>query len=121
MLEILEETTGDLVAFRLSGKHLHDESHKLALMIDARIQAHGYARCFVEIAETHGVELSALKEGLRFDLQHAKLIKRCAVVGDLAWERWLVRLLELFFRNAEIRFFASDDRAAGLDWVRGDD
>lgn len=120
MLEILDETSGDLVAFRISGKHIHDESHKLAGMIDARIALHGHACCFVEITDTAGVTLSALKEGLEFDLEHGNQIERVAVVGDHAWERWLVRLLGLFFRNAEVRFFGSADRAAALDWARGD-
>lgn len=120
MLEILDETAGDLVAFRISGQHLHDESHQLAAMIDARVAKHGHSNCFVEIGDTKGVELSALKEGLEFDLQHAHKIERCAVVGDKAWERWLVRLLALFFRDAEVRFFKAQDRAAALAWARGE-
>ena len=119
MLQILDETSDDLVAFRVTGRHIHDESHKLAAMIDARIARYGHANCFVEIVDTQGVELSALKEGLEFDMRHGHQIRRCAVVGDHAWERWLVRLLGLFFRNAEIRFFSSSDRAAALDWARG--
>lgn len=120
MLEILDETSGDLVAFRVSGRHIHDESHKLAHMIDARIAKYGHARCFVEISNTTGVALSALREGLEFDLQHGKQIERCAVVGDHAWEGWLVRLLGLFFGNAEVRFFGAADRAAALEWARAD-
>jgi hypothetical protein len=120
MLEILDETAEGLVALRISGRHIHDESHKLAAMIDARIMRFGRANCFVEIVDTKGVALSALKEGLEFDLQHGHQIGRCAVVGDSAWERWLVRLLGLFFQNAEVRFFGPEDRQAALDWARGD-
>jgi hypothetical protein len=119
MLEILEETSGDMVAFRVSGKHIHDESHKLAGMIDARISKHGHVNCFVEIMDTKGIALSALKEGLEFDMEHGTQIERCGVVGDQAWERWLVRLLGLFFRSAEIKFYDPSERAAALDWVRG--
>ena len=118
MLEILDETSDDLVAFRVSGKHIHDESHKLAGLIDARIARYGHVNCFVEIIDTHGVALSALKEGLDFDLEHGHQIRRCAVVGDHAWERWLVRILGLFFRNAQVRFFPEAERATALEWVR---
>lgn len=118
MLEILPETTDDIVAFRVSGTHIHDESHKLAGLIDARIARYGHARCFVEIGDSHGVALSALKEGLDFDLEHGHQIERCAVVGEHAWERWLVKLLGLFFRKAELRFFPAEERAAALAWVR---
>lgn len=118
MLEILPETTDDVVAFRVSGKHIHDESHKLAGLIDARIAKYGHARCLVEIAETKGIALSAIREGLSFDLEHGKQIERCAVIGDHAWERWLTRLLGLFFGNAELRFFPSAERTAALEWIR---
>jgi hypothetical protein len=120
MLEILDETSGDLVAFRVTGKHIHDESHQLAAMIDARIKRHGHARCFVEITDTEGVALSALREGLQFDLRHGAEIERCAIVGDHAWSRWLVGLLELFFRKAEVRFFPVEERDAALEWARAD-
>jgi hypothetical protein len=120
MLEILEDTAGDLVAFRISGKHIHDESHKLAGMIDARIAKYGHVDCLVEIVGTEGVTLSALREGLDFDMKHGHQIRRCAVVGDHAWERWLVKLLGLFFGKAHVQFFGSADRADALAWARGD-
>ena len=62
--------------------------------------------------------LGALREGLGFDLEHGKQIERCAVLGDAAWERWLVGTLRLFFRNSEVRLFPPTDRAAALDWLR---
>ena len=119
MLEILDETSDDLVAFRVSGKHIHDESHKLAGLIDARIAKYGHADCFVEITDTHGIALSALKEGLEFDMKYGHQIRRCAVVGDHTWERWLVRMLGLFFGKAHVKFFGVDERAAAFDWARG--
>jgi len=119
MLKILDETSDDLVALEISGKHLHDDSHAIADLINARIARFGHARAFLEITDTHGVALSALKEGLDFDLEHGKQIERCAVVGEHAWERWLVGVLRLFFRNAEVRFFPSGERDAALEWVRG--
>lgn len=120
MLEILEETSDKLLACRLQGKHIYEESHKLAGMIDARVAKYGHARCLVEIVGLEGVELRALLEGLEFDLQHTHQIERCAIVGDQPWERWLTRLLKLFFRGAELRFFPLDQRDAALEWVRAD-
>ncbi len=119
MLEILDETADELVAFRVSGKLLHDETHKIADMVDARIEAYGHARCFVEIDHSEGCELSALKEGIEFDLKHGNQIQRCAVIADQVWERWLIEVLSLFFRDADVRFFGAGDRVAALEWVRG--
>jgi hypothetical protein len=117
MLEVLDETAGDVVALRITGKHIHGESHKLAGMIDARIATYGHARCFIEITETDGVELSALKEDLQFELEHGDQIRRCAVVGEHSWERWLVRILSLYFRSADIQFFPENDRGRALEWL----
>lgn len=118
MIEISDETAGDLFAFRISGKILQSEAHKVANMVEARIEAHGYVRCLAEITDLTGAEFGALEEELEFDLHHAKEIKRCAIVGDREWERWLVKVVGPFFRNADVRFFEAGERAAALDWVR---
>jgi hypothetical protein len=118
MLDILDETSGNVLAVRLSGKHLHTDAHELADIIDARIEKYGAARCLIEIADVEGVELSAVIEGVEFDLHHAHTIERCAIVGHEDWERWLTRILQLFFRNATLRYFSQAERDAAVAWVR---
>lgn len=118
MLEILEETAADVLAVRVSGKHLQTDAHELANLLDARIAKYGAARCLVEIGDLEGAEAGAVREGLSFDLHHASTIERCAVVGERAWERWLTALLGLFFRGAELRFFEAASRDEAVAWVR---
>jgi SpoIIAA-like len=118
MLEILDETSGVVLAVRVKGKHLREESHKLAALLDARIAKYGGVRCLVEIVHPEGAELGALSEGLDFDLHHTTQVERTAIVGDRAWESWLSKLLGLFFRNAQIRFFEASQRERALEWIR---
>ena len=118
MLEILDETAGDLVAFRIKGRYLQDDAHKLVDILDARIEHSGHVRCLAELQDMHGVDLGSVREELGFDMKHGSQIERCAVVGDAPWERWLVTTLGLFFRKAEMRFFSADQRDAALAWVQ---
>ena len=118
MLEILEETAGDLVAFRIQGRYLQDAAHKLMDMLDARIEHSGHARCLAELQDMHGVDLGVVREELDFGMKHGNQIERCAVLGDMPWERWLVATFGLFFRKAEVRFFSPDQRHAALTGVR---
>jgi hypothetical protein len=120
MLDILGETSGNVLAVRLSGKHLHTDAHELADVIEARIAKYGAARCLIEISDVEGVQLGALVEGLEFDLQHVHTIERCAVVGHADWERWLTSALKLFFRNAKLRYFEQAERDAAVAWIRAE-
>ena len=121
MLEILDETTGDLVAFRIKGRYLQDDAHTLADMLDARIEHSGHVRCLAELQDMHGVDLGSVREELRFDTKHGNQIERCAILGDAEWERWLVAACGFFFRKAQVRFFSPDERAVALEWVRETD
>lgn len=118
MLEILEETAGDLVAFRIQGRYLHEDAHKLVEMLDARIEHSGHVRCLAEVQDMHGVDLGALREELGFEMKHGRQIERCAIIGSPDWERWLVKTLSLFFREAEVRFFSTEQRDAAFAWVQ---
>jgi hypothetical protein len=118
MLEILEETAGDLVAFRIKGRYLQEDAHKLVEILDARIEHSGHVRCLAELQDMHGVDFGSVREELGFDLKHGNQIERCAVVGNAPWERWLVTTFGLIFRKAETRLFLPDQRDAALAWVR---
>ena len=57
MIEILEQSTGNVVAMRLNGKLLHRDYQELVPLVEKRIEEHGGVRCFIEMNEFHGIEL----------------------------------------------------------------
>jgi hypothetical protein len=117
MIEILEQSTKNVVAMRLSGKILHRDYQELIPVVEKRIEEHGGVRCFVEMTEFHGVELRALWDEIKFDVRHAWQIERCAVVGDRAWQAWMTKLAKPIFLKADMRFYEIAERDKAWDWI----
>ncbi len=119
MIEILDRSTGNVFAMRLSGKVLHRDYQQFVPMLEKLIEEHGSIRCFFEMTEFHGIELRALWDEIKFDVRHAWQIERCAVVGDRAWESWMTKLSRPIFARAEIRFYDIAERDKAWEWING--
>ena len=117
MIEILDQSTGNLFAMRLSGRLLHRDYQQFVPTLERLIKTHGSVRCFIEMTEFHGIEFRALWDEIKFDARHARQIERCAVVGDRAWERWMTNLSRLIFFHAEIRFYDIAEREKAWEWI----
>lgn len=64
-----------------------------------------------------GWDVSGLWRDLKFDIRHKDQFGRIAVVGDKKWEEWGIKLFDPLFR-ADMKFFAQDQSAAAVLWVR---
>jgi hypothetical protein len=117
MIEILDQSTENVFAMRLSGKLLHRDYQQFVPMLEKRMEEHGSVHCFIEMTDFHGIELRALWDEIKFDIRHARHIERCAVVGDRAWESWMTKLSRLIFSRAEIRFFGIAERDNAWEWI----
>jgi hypothetical protein len=117
MIEILDQSTGNVFAMRLSGKILHRDYQQFVPMLEKTIEEHGSVRCFIEMTEFHGIELRALWDEIKFDVRHGRQIERCAVVGDRAWESWMIKLSRPIFSRAEIRFYDIAERDKAWEWI----
>jgi universal stress protein A len=117
MIEVLDQSTGNVFAMRLSGKLLHRDYQQFVPMLENRIKEYGSVRCFIEMTEFQGIELRALWDEIKIGVQHARQIERCAVVGDRAWERWMTNLSRAIFSHAETRFYDIAERDKAWDWI----
>ncbi len=117
MIEILRQSKGSVLAIQVSGKLLHRDYQEFVPMLEKRIEEHGSVRCFIELTEFHGIELRALWDEIKFDVQHARQIERCAIVGDRDWESWMTKLSRPIFSAAEIRFFDIIERDKAWEWI----
>ena len=117
MIEILDQSMGNLLAMRLSGKLLHQDYQQFVPLLEKLIKEHGSVRCFIEMTEFHGIELRALWDEIKFDVRHARQVERCAVVGDRAWESWMTKLSRPIFSRADIQYFAIAERDKAWEWI----
>lgn len=116
MIEKLQPEKDNVAAFRLTGK-LHDEDYKeFVPEIEALIERHGKIRLLLQLEHFRGWNLHAAWDDVTFGIRHFRDLERIAVVGDPAWEKWMVKLSKPF-SSAKIKFFPADEMIAAWDWL----
>ena len=117
MLQILEESKGDLFAVQLSGQIDKQDYDIMLPMLEEKIKQHGKINVFVEVMDMKNVSLEALWEEIKFDFRHATDYGKVAVVGEPKWLDWL-SLAASPFTTAKIKHFPPDQRLHALNWIK---
>jgi hypothetical protein len=117
MLQLLEESREDLMAFRLTGSVDKHDYDVMLPILEEKIKQYDKVRVYAELQDVSDLSLRALWEELRFDFRHAADFNRVAVVGNQKWLDWLT-IMATPFTTAKIKYFAPVNRDLALDWVR---
>ena len=117
MFEILPQSSGNVIGFRINGKLMHADYEQFVPQLESLIQQHGSLRCYCEITDYQGISFRAIWDELKFDVTHGNQIERCAVVGDSTWQKWMTNMSKVLFRKADIRYFTQDQADEAWDWV----
>jgi hypothetical protein len=118
MYEIMPDSGPDLLAIRVTGKLDKSDYERLHPWLHERLAEHSCPSVLVVMDEFKGWESSgALIEDAKLDLAHHDDVRRVAMVGDRAWEKWMT-LLTAPFIKAEMRYFDLDDLDAAREWAR---
>ena len=116
MIETLPEMPAGTVGLKISGK-LHDADYKAFVpQIDDAISRGGTVRILAQFHDFHGWDAHALWDDIAFATDHCAKIKRVALVGERAWERYMAAVCKPF-TMAQIRYFDSADLAAAKVWL----
>jgi len=117
MLQLLEESKGDLVAFRISG-HVDKNDYDVMLpLLEEKIKQYGKINVYAEMQEVEDFTLKALWEDLKFDFRHAADFKKAAFVGEQKWLDWLT-IAASPFTSAKVKHFTLEQRLQALDWIQ---
>jgi hypothetical protein len=117
MIEQLPESSGKVLAFKMSGK-LHDEDYKKFVpLIDAAIAEQGKVRLLAVFEDFHGWDLHALWDDIKFSTTHCTKIERIALVGDRKWEAWMAKVCKPF-TMAKIEYFDVSRLADAQAWIK---
>ena len=116
MIQILEDSKDDLVAFRISG-HVDKRDYDVMLpLLDEKIKQHGKIRVYAEVQLIEDFSIGALWEDIKYDFKHATDFSRVAIVGDQKWIEWLT-VASKPFTTAEIRHFDFSQREQAWSWI----
>ncbi len=116
MHEIVSEK-GGLIEVRASGKLTQDDYDQLVPAWRRVIARHGCMRLLLVMEDFHGWDLGAAWDDLRFETTHASKIERVAMVGEKAWQKWMIKIGRIFARET-VKYFDASKRAEAERWVR---
>lgn len=116
MLQLLEESRGDLVAFRISGNVDKNDYNVMLPVLEEKIKQHGKIRVYAEVQDVEAYSLRALYDEVKFDVTHAANFSRAAIVGDSDWIDWLTVMAQPF-TTANIKYFDFSQREAAWEWI----
>ena len=117
MLQLLEETKGDLVALRVSGHGDRNDYEIMLPLLEEMIKLYCKICVYAELQDLEDISFKALWEDLKFDFKHAADFKKAALVGEQNWLDWLV-IASSPFTSAKVKHFTLDQRLQALDWIQ---
>ena len=116
MIQLLDDSKNDLVAFRISG-HVDKRDYDVMLpVLEERIKQYGKIRVFAELQDVEDFSVRALWEDMKFDFKHAFDFSRVALLGDQKWLDWLA-VASRPFTSAEVKYFDFTDRDQAWAWI----
>lgn len=108
-----------LVAYRASGKLTDDDYQTFLPVLKQRIRDYGSISLLIEFKEFEGWEPKAAWDDFRFGMDYQAAFSRIAVIGESAWQRWMMSLSS-YFVSAEMRYFEAgeDVLAEAVNWLQ---
>ena len=118
MIEPIPVVEENIYAFRLKGRLTHADYREFLPLVEDLIRQHeGPISLLLELEDFHGWDEQAALDDFRFGLRNEDHFERIAVVGDKAWEKWMVQLARPF-TDAEIRYFDREHIDEAWAWLK---
>ena len=119
MIEVTEVPDTNIVQLEITGRIDAREFDTALSQLEQAIARHGSIRVLEIIGplEAPPIPWSRYWDDFKVGFQHLGDITHAAVVADQGWIQGWVRFLDPLLK-AEIRTFASAERAAALAWLR---
>jgi len=118
MLQFLPVFEGNTIAVRASGKLSHEDYQDFLPKLETQIKELKKVSILFELDGFSGWDLEAAKDDFKFGMSHLDNIERFAVVGDKAWEHWMVAMVKPFMPSGTVRYFNHENLQEAWDWLR---
>jgi hypothetical protein len=119
MIEILPESRGGIIGFRISGE-VTDEDYTRVFIpaIDLATERYGTVRVLVDIVDYKGEDFGAMADDLVQGIKEPS-VEREAIIGGEEWEKRLLSVQPAFFlfSNTDVRFFRPEHRQEAWRWI----
>jgi hypothetical protein len=116
MIRRLDEGTGNVLGYEITGKLTEKEFETLSEEFKAVVAEHGRVRLLVRMSEIPRMELGALAEDLKL-APYANDIERYAIVSDSTLIEWIQKIGGLFI-GGEVRHFEDSRYEEAWRWLQ---
>lgn len=117
MIEPLPETSGNLVAVKMSNTITESDFDKYSSEVDSIFDAERAIHLIFDWEHLDGWAPGARSTGTWFGMHHRGLVARVAIIAEEKWADEALRIKDIF-RAAEVRQFAPEERKSAFAWVR---
>ncbi len=117
MVQILNHTQNDLLAFKVEGELQRPDYDKTLPILDQLVQKYEKVRVYAEIHEVNAITAGALWQEVKADLKYLNNVKKLAVVGAAGWEKALTYIANAV-PGIESKFFTPDQSDEALRWIK---
>ncbi len=117
MIQILGQTSGNIIATKATEKLTEADYNKLLPILNNILKQHSKFRWYFEMENFDGWELKTFWEDVKCDARHANEFEKVAMVGKKKWEKWMADLMTLF-ASAEVRYFDLSQKEEAMQWIK---
>lgn len=117
MIEKLQESSGDVLGYKVSGTVTKSDYEVMVPEVQALVEQEGSIKVLLDMTDFKWEKVSAWGSDFRFGRDYHKKIEKMAIVGDKTWEKWLTKVAEPFYAE-EAEYFSSGDSEAAWNWLR---
>jgi hypothetical protein len=117
MLRKLDDSSGNIIGFKLSGKITDREFKAFAAEVEKTVTDKGKVKLLLITDYPQEFSLKAIWDELVFWTKHIEEIERLAIVGQKEWEKWL-GLLEHTFISTEVRYYNKSRLKEAWTWLK---
>ena len=116
MVEILEETKGNLIAVRVKGKITSDDYAVFNPLMEKTLKDYEKPHAYIEVHELEMPGADALWEELK-NLPDYNKFGKCAVVSDQEWLDTMAKVADKPM-SPDIKFFTFDQKEKAREWLK---
>ena len=116
MFEKIDESKGNTVGYRVSGRITKADYATLVPEVQALVEQEGNIRLLLDMEQFEWEEAKAWGADMKFGSEFRKKIDKLAIVGNKRWEKWLAAVADPFYAR-EAEFFKTDDRDSAWEWL----
>lgn len=117
MIQILGQTSGNIIATKATEKLTEADYNKLLPILKNMLKQHRKFRWYFEMENFDGWELKAFWEDVKFDTEHASDFEKVAMVGENHWQEWMTDLMKPL-TSAKVRYFDLSQKEEAVQWIK---